>query len=142
MKRKILGLAASSLLFMSMGSAQADTCTLNYTMTGWSAFYATASGEGVVNCPNGQSANVNLSLKGGGFTFGTSEIKQGVAQIRNITNIDTIYGGSFAMGGSAGFIKYVDGYWAPKGANTITLAGKGTGYSLGFSLGSLRITKR
>ena len=142
MKRKILGLAASSLLFMSVGSAQAQSCTLEYTMSGWSAFYSTYNGTGTVSCPNGQRATVNLSLKGGGFIFGTAEIKQGMAKIHNVANMNDVYGGSFAAGGTAGFINYVDGYWAPKGSKTVTLSGKGSGYSLGFSLGSLRISKR
>ena len=41
-------------------SANVD-CELTFTMKGWSAFYKTASGSGVIKCSNGQSMNVKLS---------------------------------------------------------------------------------
>ena len=141
MKHKIAGLALSSLFLMPFSSAQAEECSLTYNMKGWSAFYKTYKGTGTVRCPSGQSAQVNVSLKGGGFTFGASEIIDGKGRIRGVNKISDIYGGGFALGGHAGFIKSVEGRWVPKGSRTITLSGKGKGYDLGFSMGSFRISK-
>ena len=141
MKQKILGLAVSSLFFMSFSSAHAENCTLKYTIKGWAAFYKTYQGTGTVSCRSGRSAKVNLSLKGGGFTFGAYEITDGKGVLRTINKMEDIYGGSFMIDGDAGFGNAVEGRWAPKGVRTVTLSGKGTGYNLGFSLGSLRITK-
>lgn len=141
MKQKILGLVVSSVFFMPFSSVQAEECDLKYTMKGWSAFYKTYKGTGTVNCPSGISAQVNLSLQGGGFTFGASEITEGKGKIRGVTKIDDIYGGAFALGGHAGFNKSIEGRWIPRGARTVTLSGKGKGYDLGWSMGSFKISK-
>ena len=141
MKQKILGLAVSSLFLMSFSSAHAEECDLTYNMKGWSAFYKAYDGTGTVTCPSGKSAKVNLSLKGGGFTFGASEIIDGKGKIRGVNDISDIYGGGFALGGHAGFNKSVEGRWIPRGARTVTLSGKGKGYDLGWSMGSFKISK-
>jgi len=142
MKKQILGTVASLLFLMSFSfSAQAEVCDLKYTMKGWSAFYKHYKGSGVVTCPSGKSAKVKLDLKAGGFTFGASEIIEGKGKIRGITKVSDIYGGGFSLGGHAGFIKSVEGRWVPRGSRTVTLSGKGKGYDLGFSMGSLRISQ-
>ncbi|MDF1584398.1 MAG: hypothetical protein P1P78_13975 [Methyloprofundus sp.] len=142
MKKSVLGLCASSLFLMSFSfTAKAEECDLKYTMKGWSAFYKTYKGSGVVTCPSGKKANVNLSLQGGGFTFGASEITEGKGKIRGVQSIDDIYGGAFELGGHAGFGKSVEVRWIPRGARTVTLSGKGTGYDLGWSMGSFKISK-
>ncbi|GAW85264.1 conserved hypothetical protein [Bathymodiolus platifrons methanotrophic gill symbiont] len=141
MRTKILGLAVSSLFFMSFSAAQAEDCDLKYTIKGWAAFYKTSQGTGTVTCPSGKSAKVKLSLKGGGFTFGAYEVTEGKGRIRGVEKIDDIYGNSFMMDGDAGFGKSVEGRWAPKGSRTRTLSGKGNGYNLGFAFGALNIQK-
>ncbi|HIG65668.1 MAG TPA: hypothetical protein EYQ43_08995 [Methyloprofundus sp.] len=141
MRTKILGLAVSSLFFMSFSAAQAEDCNLRYTMKGWAAFYKTFNGTGTVTCPSGKSAKVKISLKGGGVTFGAYDVTDGKGKIRGVTKIDDIYGSSFMMDGDAGFIKSVEGRWAPKGVQTITFSGKGNGYDLGVALGVLRLEK-
>jgi hypothetical protein len=141
MKQKILGLAVSSLFLLPFSSVHAEDCSIKYTIKGWAAFYKTYKGTGTVTCPSGKSAKVNLSLKGGGFTFGAYEVTNGTGRVRGINKIEDIYGGSFMVDGDAGFGKSVEGRWAPRGARTVTLTGKGTGYNLGWALGSLRITK-
>jgi hypothetical protein len=110
-------------------------------MKGWAAFYKTSKGTGTVTCPSGKSAKVKISLQGGGFTFGAYEITDGKGKIRGVTKIEDIYGSSFMMDGDAGFIKSVEGRWAPKGSQTRTFTGKGKGYDLGWALGALRIEK-
>ena len=141
MKQKILGLAVSSLLLLPFSSVHAEDCSIKYTIKGWAAFYKTYKGTGTVTCPSGKSAKVNLSLKGGGFTFGAYEITDGKGIVRGVQKIDDIYGGSFFMDGDAGFDKVVEGRWAPRGSRTVTLTGKGKGYNLGWAMGSMRITK-
>jgi len=142
MKKPVLGLLASSLFLMSFSfTAKAEECDLKYTMKGWSAFYKTYKGSGVVTCPSGKSANVNLSLTGGGFTFGASEIIEGKGKVRGVKSIDDIYGGAFALGGHAGFGKSVEVRWIPRGSRAVSLSGKGTGYDLGWSMGSFKISK-
>ena len=141
MKQKIMGLALSSLFLLPFSSAQAEECSLTYSMKGWSAFYKSYKGTGVISCPSGQRANVNVSLRAGGFTFGASEITDGKGIIQGVTNINDIYGTGFAMGGHAGFVKSVEARWAPKGTQVITLSGTGRGYDLGFSLGSFKISR-
>ncbi|NOQ16969.1 MAG: hypothetical protein GQ581_07910 [Methyloprofundus sp.] len=140
MKQKFLGLAVSSIFLISF-NAQAENCTMEYNMKGWSAFYKSYKGTGVVSCPSGKSAKVNLSLTGGGFTFGASEIIEGKGKLHGIEKLDDIYGGAFALGGHAGFGKSIEGRWVPRGARAVTLTGKGKGYDLGWSMGSFKIMK-
>jgi len=140
MKKVFLGLVASSVMLLSVG-AKAEECSLEYTMKGWSAFYKAYKGTGTVSCPSGKSAKVKLSLKGGGITFGASEITAGKGKIKGVNKIDDIYGGGFAIGGHAGFNKSIEGRVVPRGSRTITLSGKGKGYDLGWSMGSFKISK-
>lgn len=46
--------------------AQFHDCEMTFSLSGWSAFYKTASGLGTVTCSNGQRMRVKLSAKGGG----------------------------------------------------------------------------
>lgn len=140
MKHKFLAWGVSATFLLSF-NAQAENCTMQYDMKGWSAFYKTYKGTGVVKCPSGKTAKVNLSLQGGGFTFGASEIKGGTAKLMGIETLEDIYGGAFALGGHAGFGKSIEGRWVPRGARTVTLSGKGSGYDLGWSMGSFKISR-
>lgn len=140
MKQQILGLAISSLFFMPFSSVQAETCTLKYSLKGWAAFYKTYTGVGTVSCPSGIHVNVNLSLTGGGFTFGSYEIVDGKGKLLGINSINDIYGGAFSMDGDAGFGKAIEVRWVPRGSRSVSLSGKGTGYNLGWSMGSFKIT--
>ena len=59
-------------------------CTLTFSMEGWSAFYKTAEGEGIVSCSNGQRLPVRISSRGGGITFGKSRIDKGRGEFSGI----------------------------------------------------------
>ncbi len=139
MKFKIISVIAASF-FMS-SAVQAEECSLSYTMKGWSAFYKAYSGTGTVTCPSGKTAKVKLSLKGGGFTFGASEITKGKGRIHGVNKISDIYGGGFAIGGHAGFNKSIEARIVPRGSRSISLSGKGTGYDVGWSMGSFKISR-
>src|SRR5579862_1804889 len=43
-------------------------CTMDYSLSGWSVVYSTASGSGTITCDDGASARVGLRAKGGGLT--------------------------------------------------------------------------
>ncbi|MCK4840991.1 MAG: hypothetical protein KAT04_03800 [Methylococcales bacterium] len=140
MKYRILSLVVSSILLMSFSSiSMAQKCTIKYNFKGWSVFYKTYKGTGTVHCANARSTRVSLSLKGGGFTFGVSEITNGKGTMTGILNIQDIYGTYFAMDGHAGFIKSIEGRMMIKGNNFLSLHGKGEGFDLGFSFGALTI---
>ena len=53
------------------------SCEMTFTMKGWSAIFSKSEGEGTVTCDNGESADVKLSVTGGGLTFGKVEIENG-----------------------------------------------------------------
>ncbi|MCK5828831.1 MAG: hypothetical protein KAH20_00835 [Methylococcales bacterium] len=140
MKRK-LGAIVCLLSFMFVSTSQAEDCSLTYTMKGWAAFYKTYKGTGTVTCPSGKSANVALSFTGGGFTFGSYEIVDGKGTLRGIESIDDIFGGAFSLDGDAGFGKSIEGRLVLRGARGVSLSGKGTGYHLGWAMGSFKITR-
>ena len=122
-------------------TAQAMDCNITYNLKGWSAFYRTATGSGVLSCSNGQSANVKLNLKGGGFTVGVIDITAGKGKIFGVKNINDVFGGHFAMGVHAGFVKSVEARLVPHKTGALRMHGKGTGYNLGFDLGALKINR-
>jgi len=122
-------------------AVQTTNCEIKYNLKGWSAFFKTVKGTGTVSCSNGQSANVKLSMKGGGFTFGSFNIKDGTGRFSGVKNISDIYGGYFAMDGHAGAGKEVEGRTLPFKAVKLSMKGKGRGVNLGFSMGSFRISK-
>lgn len=98
-------------------------------------------GTGVVSCLNGQSANVKLSMKGGGFTFGSFDIKEGTGTVSGVKSISDIYGGYFAIDGHVGAGKAVEGRSLPFKAIKLNMKGKGRGVNLGFAMGSFKISK-
>lgn len=140
MKQYFLGVLASTFFLTSFSVSAAD-CSISYHLKGWSAFYKSYKGTGTIRCTDGQSAKVNLSLRGGGLTFGASEITEGKGTLSGFENINDIYGGYFAMDGHAGFGKSIEARLAPKGSRSLTFSGKGRGYNLGWSMGRLNITR-
>src|SRR5262245_14503820 len=67
-------------------------CQMKFTMKGWSAFYKTASGTGVITCDNGQTMSVKLSAKGGGLTVGKSTIEDGKGKFSAVANMSELLG--------------------------------------------------
>jgi len=138
MKKYLLSLA---ILMAFSCQAQAMDCEIKYNLKGWSVFYKTSTGTGVVSCSNGQATNVKLNVKGGGFTFGVFNITEGKGKFSGVKKISDVFGGYFEMGGHAGFIKSVEGRVLPFKSVALSMSGKGTGYNLGWSLGGVRISK-
>lgn len=124
----------------SNGSAASVKCQMKFTLKGWSAFYKTAKGEGTITCSNGQTAHVKIKAKGGGLTFGKSEIVDGTGKFSAVRNISETFGSYVQSEAHAGAGKSVDAQALTKGEVSLALAGKGRGIDVGFAFGKFTIT--
>ena len=115
-------------------------CELSFTMKGWSAFYKTASGSGVIKCSNGQSMNVKLSAKGGGLTVGKSTIEDGHGKFSAVNGMGELLGSYVAGEAHAGAVKSAQAQVMTKGEVSLALSGTGRGWDLGIAFGKLTIT--
>ena len=130
------------LMVVAAVPVQAGTkCEMTFTMSGWSAFYKTSSGTGVIKCDNGQKAKVKVSSKGGGVTFGRSKIKDAIGKFTEVDDISDLFG-SYAQGEAhAGAGKSTKAAVVTKGEISLAIAGKGTGVDVGVSFGKFTIEK-
>jgi hypothetical protein len=115
-------------------------CEMTFTMKGWSAFYKTASGEGVIKCNNGQSMNVKLSAKGGGLTVGKSTIDDGHGKFSEVGSMSELLGSYAAGEAHAGAVKSAQAQVMTKGEVSLALSGTGRGWDLGIAFGKLTIS--
>jgi hypothetical protein len=132
----ILAPAASS----SALAADKD-CDMTYSLKGWSAVYKTAKGEGTITCNNGETAQVAISVKGGGVTFGKTEIYDGKAEISGVKSIKDIYGSYAAASAHAGVVKAGAVEVMTKGTVSIALAGSGNGVDVGIDFSDFKISE-
>ncbi len=147
MKRHmVLGLSALMLSLIAVapaGAAAATTvCKMDYTMKGWSAFYKTARGSGMISCDNGQTARVKLSAGGGGLTAGKSQVRDGHGQFSEVNDIKELFGSYAGGAAAAGAVKSSEAQAMTKGSVSLALAGTGTGMELGVSFGKFKITRQ
>jgi hypothetical protein len=117
-------------------------CEMTYTLSGWSAFYKTAKGEGTIKCDNGQSFAVTISTKGGGITFGKSEIKNGKGKFSEVSSVDELFGSYAAAEVHAGAVKSSSARALTKGTVSLGLAGVGEGVDIGIDFGKFTIKKK
>lgn len=141
-----IALMFSSFLMLAVLSAPAFAagpidCELRFSMSGWSAFYKHATGSGTVTCDNGQSMKVNISAKGGGLTFGKSEIDNGIGKFSEVYNIEDIIGGYATAEAHAGAVKSASARVVTKGPISLALSGKGRGWDVGVAFGNFIISK-
>jgi hypothetical protein len=134
------------LLLTTLGTTNAfagDTkCTMNFTMSGWSAFYKAANGTGTIKCSNGQSMKVKLRARGGGLTVGKSRISNGKGEFTSISGgIDELLGSYVAAEAHAGAAKSAQANVMTKGEVSLSLAGTGEGWDLGIAFGKLTISR-
>lgn len=144
MKRTPFALLAGFALMLAANSpanAQFYDCEMTFSLSGWSAFYKTASGLGTVTCSNGQRMRVKLSAKGGGISFGKSSIDNGHGEFSGIRDISEVLGGYATAEAHAGAVKSAKGQVMTKGSVSLALAGKGRGWDLGFAFGSFHIER-
>jgi len=131
------------ILLLSATAAQASTsCTMTFELKGWSAFYKVSHGSGKIKCDNGQRASVELEAKGGGLTFGKSQVKDGIGKFSPVSNISELFGTYVQGGADAGAGKSAASMAMTKGEVSLALTGKGTGFNLGVSFGKFVITKK
>ena len=137
-------LATAILLLAAIPAAQAaeTRCTLHYDMSGGGAFYKHSTGSGQISCDNGQHLAVTIESKGGGLTFGHSEIKDGVGKFSPVTDVHDLIGGYATAEANAGAGEASKAQVVTKGAISLALTGKGSGHTLGVSFGSFIISAR
>lgn len=128
-------LAASPAAF----AAGPITCKLSFNLSGWSIFYKTASGSGVVSCDNGQTMPVHIRAKGGGLTVGKSRIENGSGEFSGVYTINDVLGTYASSEAHAGASKSAKAMAMTKGSVSLALAGKGQGWDLGIAFGKFVI---
>ena len=143
MHTKLLGaLCAVLLMAASSGTEAAEAnCKMTFQMKGWSAFYKTYEGSGTIKCSNGQSARVKLEAKGGGLTFGKSEIDNGKGQFSGVKSIEEIFGTYVEAEAHAGAVKSSKASVMTKGPVSLALSGVGRGWDVGIAFGALTISR-
>ncbi|WP_109125209.1 hypothetical protein [Dyella sp. C11] len=114
-------------------------CKMNFNLSGWSIFYQTATGSGTVHCSNGQSMSVHIRVKGGGLTFGKSQITDGVGKFSGIGSISEIKGHYADAGVHAGASSSAGARVMTKGNVSLALSGTGKGWDLGVAFGAFII---
>ena len=127
---------------VSAAHARTTECTMKYNLKGWSAFYKTGGGAGMIRCDNGQKANVRLSVRGGGLTAGRTDIRDGMGYFSPVKSIDELFGryDSASAGAAAG--KAASAQAMIKDNIQLSLTGTGRGVELGVALGRFTITRK
>ena len=129
----VLGVAAPAR------AAHEISCRMTFSLAGWSAFYKTSSGSGSIRCSNGQSMHVHLSSKGGGLSFGKSEIS-GIGKFSGIYDIREVLGTYANAEAHAGAVRSSRSTVMTKGNVSLALSGSGTGWNLGVDFGKFTIS--
>jgi hypothetical protein len=138
----LLALTAGLMAGAPARAAAATVCEMRFTLSGWSAIYKTASGQGTITCDNGQKAKVNLNAKGGGLTAGKYKIRDGYGKFSEVANISELFGSYVQAAAEAGAVKSSGASVLTKGDVSLALAGHGSGVNLGVSFGKFTITPR
>jgi len=140
MKRSLIVLA----VLAASGAANAGgiDCEMTFSLKGWSAFYKTATGEGTISCDNGASFPVTIKTKGGGITFGKSEIKNGKGVFSEVSNTEELFGSYAHAEAHAGAVKSSAAQALTKGEVSLALSGVGEGWDLGIDFGKFTIKKK
>ncbi len=119
--------------------AKEIACRLHFSLSGWSIFYKTASGQGVIKCSNGQSLRVHIRVKGGGLSVGKSTIDDGHGRFTGVYNIDETLGHYAFSQAHAGAVKSSAAMALTKGPVSLALSGLGRGWDLGVDFGAFII---
>jgi len=123
------------------GNARLVECRMTFNLSGWSAFYKTAKGNGTITCNNGQRASVKIRAKGGGITFGKSDIVGGTGKFTGARSINELFGSYAQSEAHAGVGKSADAQALTKGEVSLVLAGTGRGFDIGFAFGKFTIER-
>ncbi|HSB73082.1 MAG TPA: hypothetical protein VLT62_27470 [Candidatus Methylomirabilis sp.] len=141
-----LSIGAPASLLAAQGATTKEQgasveCEMTFNLKSWSAFYKTASGEGTITCSNGEKARVKLTAKGGGITFGKSEIVGGTGKFTGARGISELFGSYAQSEAHAGAGKSADVQALTKGVVSLALAGTGRGVDIGFAFGKFTIQR-
>ncbi len=136
-----LALALAAVALPASAAGNID-CQLSFDLAGWSVFYKTASGDGMVTCDNGQSLPVHISTKGGGLTFGKSRIDNGTGEFSGVHAIRDVLGTYATAEAHAGAAKSSKAQVMTKGDVSLALAGTGSGWDVGVAFGKFVIEPR
>ena len=117
-------------------------CRMQFSLSGWSVFYRTASGEGTITCTNGDTLRVRIEAKGGGLTFGKSEIRDGLGKFTEVYDIEDVLGAYASASAHAGAAKSAEAQVLTKGPVSLALSGKGRGWDVGVAFGKFTIRRR
>jgi hypothetical protein len=141
-------LVVLALSGLSARAADAETkegkkadCEMTFNLKGWSAFYKTAKGDGTITCSGGKSMKVKISAKGGGITFGKSEVIGGKGRFYGAKSAEDCLGSYAQSEAHAGAGKSSDAQALTKGDINLTLVGTGKGVDVGFAFGKFTIEK-
>ncbi len=133
--------AAQSQDASRTGTADLD-CKMTFSLSGWSAIYKHADGEGTVRCADGSSMPVKIAVRGGGLTAGKWHVDNGTGKFSDVHNIRDVLG-SYAQGGAhAGVVKSGEAQVMTKGEVSLALAGTGEGVDLGVDVGKFTISRK
>lgn len=122
-----------------MGPDNTINCQMDFTLSGWSVFYKTASGNGTIQCDNGKSVDVVLNVKGGGLTVGAYEINDGHGNFTGVSDIGQIMGTYASATAHAGAVKSSHAAVLSKNNVTLTLTGTGNGWDIGVGFSGFTI---
>lgn len=110
------------------------SCAMSFTMEGWSAIVSMAEGRGVITCDNGQTAEVDLRVTGGGLTAGMTEIDDGSGDFSDVRDISELFGDYAQVQASAGVAEEAASAQAlTKGDVSLVISAEGRGWSLDVS---------
>ena len=138
----LLAAATAALVAPAPAAAAGGVdCQLRYDLSGWSAFYKTASGTGTVSCDNGQRMAVRIRTKGGGITFGRTRIEGGRGEFSGVSGIDEVLGTYVSAEAHAGANRSARADVMTKGEVSLALAGRGEGWNLGVAFGKFVIER-
>ncbi len=138
----IVALFLAGAVSLPAAAAPSVKCEMKFTLSGWSAFYKTASGNGLVTCSNGETARVKLTAKGGGITFGKSTITDAIGKFSEVNGIGEVFGTYVQAEAHAGAVKSSNASAMTKGEVSLALSGTGQGVDLGISFGKFVIEKK
>jgi hypothetical protein len=137
----VIGLVLAALAAGPARAAEKVDCELRFSLTGWSAIYKHAEGNGTITCNNGKSFRVNIVAVGGGLTVGKYKVEGGKGKFSEVYDTSELFG-SYAQGeANAGLVKSGTAQVLTKGNVSLALAGAGEGVDLGISFGKFTIQK-
>lgn len=136
----LVGLLAVSFALPARAAGPVD-CQLRFDLSGWSVFYKTGKGSGTVSCDNGQSMPVQIRTKGGGLSFGKTEIRDGKGEFSGLHSIEDVLGTYATAEAHASAGTATKAQVMTKGDVSLALAGKGEGWSLGVAFGKFVISR-